>query len=337
MHKPKVTVIVPVYNVSRYIEKCAKSLFEQTLDGLEVLFINDCTTDNSVAILEGIIERYSTDFERRGSIVRIIKMSSNSGQAAVRRQGILEATGDYIINCDGDDWVDLDLYEKMYNRAIISGADVVLCDSIYEYTNSSREHKVMFGSGNGKELIRNWYKHCIGLHCWNKLVRRPIYTDNNILPWPGLDMWEDNGLMTRVFYYSDKVSSIHGSYYHYNRANIASITSGYGDKQVNQMIGVAELLTEFFESKPDSEEYRKTIMAFQFLAKINLITDSFSGIKEYKTIFPGVEDIASELDTKAFSIKGRMRFYLVRWNLSWLFVCMFKVKKFLSNLEGNSK
>ena len=139
-------------------------------------------------------------------------------------------------------------------------------------------------------------------------------------------MWEDNGLMTRLFYYAGKISVVCDSYYHYNRTNFGAMTNGYGQKAVRQMIGIAEHLTEFFESKPDAEDFRKTVMAFQFLAKINLVTDSFSRINEYYALFPGSETIVSELDSGAFSPKGRFRFYMVKHHLAWLFVLMFKVK-----------
>lgn len=326
---PKVSVIIPIYNVAPYIEKCARSLFEQTLDGIEFLFVNDCTPDNSVEILERLIEENGSKLLAKGSVARVLMMPSNVGLAGVRRQGILEATGDFVVHCDGDDWVDVDLYNKLYTEAIASGADIVMCGSVHEYAGRSEIHDVEVAPCNCKDLVRNWYKKCIGMHCWNKLVRRSLYTDNEVLPWVGLNMWEDNGLMTRLFYHAGNLSVVHGTYYHYNRANLGAMTNGYGQKQVLQMIGVADRLTEFFESKPDAKEFEKTVMAFQFLAKLNLITDSFSRIKEYKRLFPESEAIMPELDPKAFSAKGRFRFNTVRHHLAWLFVLMFKVKKLL--------
>lgn len=326
----KVSVIVPVYGVEKYIERCARSLFEQTLDRIELLFVNDCTPDRSAEIIKRVVEEYRSRFAEKNSVARIITMPSNTGQAGVRRQGIIEATGDFIIHCDGDDWVDSDLYEKMYNEAMHSGADIVMCGSIHEYVHNSDKKEVKLPTENGRDLVRNWYRECLGMHCWNKLVRRSLYIDNDILPWVGLNMWEDNGLMSRLFYYANKLSVVRDSYYHYNRDNLGAMTNGYGQKAVRQMIGVAEHLTDFFESKLDADDFRKTIMAFQFLAKINLITDSFSRIEEYYTLFPGVEAIANELDPGAFSVKGRFRFNMVKCHLAWLFVLMFKVKNLIS-------
>lgn len=321
----KVSVIVPVYNVSTYIEKCATSLFEQTLDNLEILFVDDCGKDNSIEIIKETLEKYP----KRMSQTRIIRMPSNSGLSAVRRQGIIKARGQYIIHCDGDDWVDLDLYERLYNAAIEENADIVVCDEIYECLDGSHLKEIAPLPVLCKDVVINWYKRTLGMFCHNKLVKRSLYTENNILPWVNLNMWEDNGLLTRLFYYGNKLAQIHGSYYHYNRCNINAMTAGYGIKQVEQMIGIAEHLTEFFRTKQDAKDFEKTIKAFQFLAKINLVTDSFTNLIRYKKIFKESEKIMSELDPNAFSTKGKFRFYMVKYHLAWLFVLMFKIKNLI--------
>ena len=87
-------------------------------------------------------------------------------------------------------------------------------------------------------------------------------------------MWEDNGLFARLFYHAGKISQIHGPVYHYNRTNINAMTSGYGLKQVEQMLGIASNLADFFGSKPDAEDFQDTVNAFNYLARLNLITDS---------------------------------------------------------------
>ncbi len=327
MESPKITVIVPVYNVAAYIEKCAVSLFEQTLDSLEILFVDDCSPDNSVEIIKETLKKYPA----RNSLTRIIRMPSNGGQAAVRRQGIIEATGQYIIHCDGDDWVDLDLYERLYDTAVEKGADIVVCDEIHECFDGSHLQKVGLLPEHCKDVIKNWYKATLGMFCHNKLVKRSLYTKHDILPWVGLNMWEDNGLLARLFYYGDKLAQIHGSCYHYNRTNINAMTSGYGIRQVEQMIGIAEHLTEFFGTKKDAKELERTVLAFQYLARINLVTDSFAKLRRYNNTFKGSEAIIPYLDLNAFSNKGRFRFRMVKYHLGWLFVLMFKVKNLLSN------
>ena len=163
----------------------------------------------------------------------------------------------------------------------------------------------------------------------NKLLKTEIYRKNNIYPYEGINMWEDNGLMYRMFYHSDKVSYANGHYYHYRRNNTNSITHGYGKSAVMQMICCAKNLSDFFQSKPDGEEYKETVRFIQYLAKINLITDSYSGIKEYRNTFPEVKSLPQNFDKSSFSTKGLIRYYFVENHLSWLFVSLFKILSFV--------
>lgn len=322
---PKVSVIVPVYNVSQYIETCAMSLFAQTLDDMELIFINDLSPDDSV----NIIMRSLRHFPQREDQVRIINMPANSGSAGARRKGIIEATGEYIIQLDGDDWVDPEYYRTLYETAVKHNADIVIGDEVMEYPKSTIFQDNSALPTSGKEIMHIWYRHTIAMFCHNKLVRRTLYTDNGILPWKGLNMWEDNGLFARLFYHANNVVQVHGPVYHYNRCNGGAMTSGYGIRQVNQMIAIAGNLDRFFSSKPDAKDYEKTVNAFKYLAKINLITDSFANYRKFRSIFPECDGIAKELDPKAFSCRGRFRFYMVRFGFAKAFILMFKIKNTL--------
>lgn len=315
-----ISVIIPVYNVSDYIEKCARSVFEQTLEDLEIIFINDCTPDNSVKIINRVLD----DYPNRKAQTRIINNPSNTGQAGVRRIGILASRGDYIIHCDGDDWVDPDLYEKLYREAVENFSDIVFCDEKLEYKDKTVLSRVENLPPTGKELIKNWHKHTYGLFCHNKLVKASLYKDNDILPWVGLNMWEDNGLFARLLYHAGKISKIEGPVYHYNRTNVNSMTAGYGIKQVEQMLGIASNLADFFELKPDAVEFTNTIDAFKYLARLNLVTDSWKNYKRFLKTFPESKHIAKDLDINAFSSRGKIRFFFVKFGLASVFIILFK-------------
>lgn len=319
---PKVSVIVPVYGVAKYISRCASSILSQTLDDLEILFIDDCTPDNSIEILKNTIAK----FPERADAVRIIKMTSNGGQAAVRRRGIIEASGDFIIHCDSDDWVDSNLYELMYNEAIRSDADVVVCPIRDEYQNGGHTRPSRSLPASCNDVVCNWWRDSVGMFCWNKMVRRRIYTVHDIKPFIGINMWEDNGLMLRVFYHAGRLSQINGAVYHYNRANVNAMTSGYGRNAVDQMIKCASLLADFFDSKPDAARYRKTALTLKFLAKLNLVATRYDWLREFHHLFPESNVAAGWISLDAFSTKGKLRFIFVKYHLAWLFVTLFKLK-----------
>ena len=109
---PKVSVIIPVYNTENFLPRCLESVCNQTLSDIEIICINDCSTDNSLEVLK----KYP---------VKIIDLPENKGAAYARNRGIEAATGEYIGFVDSDDFVDLDFYEKLYTKAIETEADIV--------------------------------------------------------------------------------------------------------------------------------------------------------------------------------------------------------------------
>lgn len=123
-YKPKVSVIVPIYNVEQHIERCARSLLEQTLDNIEYIFINDCTPDHSMDVLQRVLKQYP----EQEKFIRIINHPYNMGAAKARENGIKAATGEYIIHCDSDDWVDLDMYRLLYEKGKAENLEMVICD-----------------------------------------------------------------------------------------------------------------------------------------------------------------------------------------------------------------
>ena len=133
--QPKVSVIITVFNCEKYIETCACSLFEQTLDNIEYVFVNDASTDNSITILNRIIRNYPT-LERHTIIINIKR---NRGVSNARQIGIGKATGEYIIHCDSDDWIDKNMYEQLYKKAKETDADIVGCNFRHEFPDMQYE------------------------------------------------------------------------------------------------------------------------------------------------------------------------------------------------------
>ncbi len=205
---PKVSVIVPVYGVEKYIERCARSLFEQTLDDIEYLFIDDCTPDRSIDILNKVLEEYP----QRKSQVVIHRMEHNSGQAKVREWGMKNATGEYVIHCDSDDWIDTDMYRAMYVKAKEDEADVVVCDFKLSNGKVWYTKKGCFNSNLmdfTKDLL---YEKC-GWNLWNKLFKKSIVEKINY--YPQYNMGEDLVMTMQMIYFCSNMSYISNPYYFY--------------------------------------------------------------------------------------------------------------------------
>ena len=126
-----VSILVPVYGVEKYIEKCAVSLFEQTCNDIEYVFVDDCSPDNSIGILEEVRKRYP---ER--DKVKIIRHDRNRGLAAARKTALMASVGDYVIHVDSDDWVSPDMVATLAEQAMKTGADLV--DGNYYHATDSR-------------------------------------------------------------------------------------------------------------------------------------------------------------------------------------------------------
>ena len=103
----KVSILVPIYNVEKFFSRCLESLFNQTYQNIEYVFVNDCTPDNSMVVLHNFMEKYPS----RAKLVRIIENTNNCGIAIVRNTLIKNATGDYVLFVDSDDWIEEDMVE----------------------------------------------------------------------------------------------------------------------------------------------------------------------------------------------------------------------------------
>lgn len=264
---PKVSVIIPVYGVEEYIERCSRSLFEQTLDDIEFLFIDDCSPDKSIDIINSVIH----DFPNRKPQVHIHRMEQNSGQAAVRKWGMQNATGDFVIHCDSDDWVDRELYRAMYEKALEGDADVVICD-----------YKV----SNGTNVIKH-VKGCVSTDCqitiqrqllqrdsWslcNKLFRRTACYKELI--YPNENMGEDMVLCMQMMFKCRRMAYVEGLYYYYycNESSISNLKSiQIHVRNYERLKANTDLLINILKDK--KVEHKKWIVnGLQYNATITLL------------------------------------------------------------------
>lgn len=287
---PKVSVIIPVYGVENYIERCARSLFEQTLDDIEYIFVDDCTPDRSIEMLKSIIEKYRLRFAEEKKIVRIVRMPTNSGLPAVRRHGIQLATGDYIIHCDSDDWVDLDMYRAMYEKAIEDSADVVVCD-YFTHNGTKVLHKYEGCRTTDKDsLLKELMFQKKDWAVWNKMVRRETYF--KIEYYPVGAMGEDMVLSLQLVYYSNIISYINTPlyYYFFNEYSISHAKSPESVlRKVNQLLENYELIEKFIIDKQMPFCYNRALNYIKYTIKSKLYSTDEVLASKRKQIFPFIE------------------------------------------------
>lgn len=263
MNMPKVSVIIPVYGVEKYIERCARSLFEQTLDDIEYLFIDDCTPDKSVEILKRVLEEYP----HRKSQVVIHRMEQNSGQAKVREWGMRNARGEYVIHCDSDDWVETDMYRIMYEDAKRTDADIVMCG--YKATDGVKVFKECYHQQTNKAKLLS---SLLTLHeswsVWNKMCKRSLY-DSDIV-YPTLAMGEDMVLTTQMVLNAHRIAVVNKALYNYfynpnSITKVQSESSRY--KHWKDSAENAKTVISIFKKKRLEHEYANELVYLKFLQK----------------------------------------------------------------------
>lgn len=267
----KVSVIVPIYGTEKYIERCANSLFAQTLDSLEFIFIDDCSPDKSIEILNSIIGNNQRRFSEMNWKVRIVRMPSNSGLAAVRRHGIQLATGEYVIQCDSDDWVEAVTYELLYNKAIANNSDVCVCGyQTHNGTNTVNtyrglSHLTNIDCINDFLLQKNSWSLC------NKLYKRELF--DKIEHYPKCNMGEDMALSLQLFYYCKHISFLDQPMYFYF-INQESISKKAGLesclKRFYEVMDNASIVIEFYNNKYDRMNYQNSLVYLKYFCKTKL-------------------------------------------------------------------
>ena len=163
MNKYKISVIVPVYGVEKYISKCLNSLVNQTLNDIEIIVVNDGTKDNSQKIIDKYVKKYPD------KVKSFIK--ENGGQGSARNYGLKQANGDYIGYVDSDDYVELEMYEKLYNKAISDNLDIAICGN-YNVSEDYKNKKVdlEFIKFQDNKINALFGKKAV----WNKIYKKSI-------------------------------------------------------------------------------------------------------------------------------------------------------------------
>ena len=213
-----VSILVPVFKVEGYIERCARSLFEQTYSNLEFVFVDDCSPDGSVSVLRKVIK----DYPHREKRISIIRHQRNRGLAAARNTAFDHATGEFVCIVDSDDWMELDAVERLVMKQQESSADIVAGNVMMHYSDGEIPFQEMKYSSKEELVLQQMQKtwdHVI----WRRIIRRSLYEENHIRCIEGCDMTEDRYQMAQLAYFAKSYAQIDDIVYHYERRNENSI------------------------------------------------------------------------------------------------------------------
>ena len=289
MDEKKLSIIVPVYNTANYLIRCLDSLVNPSLKDIEIIVINDASTDNSDEII--------TDYIKTHTNITYLSLDRNSGVGHARNIGIKASKSKYVTFVDSDDWVDLDLYENMCSTLDVENTDIAICGIKNEYCNSSMsEIRYFYSFPNILEnnmLLRlltksesnNFY---ISPVVWNKVYKRNIFTDYD-LEFINNSFWEDDIFSFMLFSVINKASIIPDIYYHYfMRQN--SITNTISKKHIDDLVESFNYLKGKMQvdSRYSSEKYFNALFDRCVCSMVKMIMNNVQSVdiqKKYLCYF----------------------------------------------------
>lgn len=275
-----VSIIIPVYRSKKYIEKCVRSVLDQTYKDLEIIIVDDCGKDGSI----DVVKRVLIEYPDMASKVRFIYHDFNRGCAAARRDGMKDATGKYILQVDSDDYVAPTMVEKMVTKAQEEDADMVVCN--YYYTTLDRRSlvKVNVPSDN-IEFASKVLQGYIHAGAWNKMMRSSILKDHDIYPVSGINMGDDMTILMQALFFMDKISYVNDALYFYNCS---------GDERLSRSIypmindiKLINLFNQFFEKNGiENTEIEKSFKLFK-LGRLsrNLLYNDLDDVNRYREVY----------------------------------------------------
>ncbi len=262
----KVSIIVPIYKVEKYLKRCLESLVSQTFQEIEIICVNDGSPDQSQKIVDEYVEKYP----------EIVKgyVKENGGVGDTRNYGLDCATGEYIAFVDSDDWVEPEMIEKMYRAAIEQKADLVICDYVVDNIDGGSE---MIISGIIKSSTDIFKRVLISPPApWNKLYKKDLFLKNEIRYPKGL-WYEDLATTPRLLMNVHKISHINEALVHYIQRE-GSIMATLNEKvlDIYKSLGVIE---EYYKSHGLYQQYKEEI---EYLYVQHLISTGLYNWRRFK-------------------------------------------------------
>lgn len=272
----KVSVIVPVYNVEKYISRCLKSILAQSMQDFEVVVVNDCTPDGSM----DIVQSFAKDNPR----FKIVTHERNRGLMQARKSGYTKATGEYLMFLDSDDFLPPDSMEKLYNEAIRTSADIVSGDMTLIYPDQDREEirisHLHYGSDMFavyKSLLLSEYHH----NLCGKMFKASLLQDYEYKTEENFTNGEDGYLFYQVVEHMKKTVHLHESVYCYLQNTLSSSHIRLGRNAIRSICMVNQLRVQIAKRHPEIKPYANRQVSIVLNSLYGMGYDKDAGLDEY--------------------------------------------------------
>ena len=284
---PKISIIVPIYNVEQYLKECLDSILKQTFSDFELILVNDCSPDNSQMICE--------EYLKKDNRIKLINKLQNEGLPQARKTGFENSCGEYIVNIDSDDWVEPVYLEYLYNIAVKENADLVCCDF---YMNYPDKYIYMINTKDTNNRLNN-LGFVSPFSAVTYIYRRDLY--EKIL-FPIHPIGEDCCITQQALFYSNKLSNASYPLYHY-RIHSESMSKNKKQKQYMGRLENIHLTIDFLKQKLQNNYslIEKNIYPFINRFKYSIISDK--NLRKNKNLYK----FCPESKFKNYYIKRKLK------------------------------
>ena len=250
--------MVPVYGVEKYIEKCAVSLFEQSHDDVEFIFVDDCSPDDSIARLTDVLSRYP----HRQDQTRIIRQPQNGGVGAARHAAVEAATGEAVMFVDSDDYLLPDAVASLCEAMERTGADIV--DGGFVKVVADEEGETIQPFQGKKEALLKLMlcQNIVTNRLWGRLFKRSLFTAHDINFTPGTNYGEDYEVLAKLLFFGSRVA-LNKAVYAYRDDNATSLSHTFSEKQNTMLYCANSRVSEFLKEHDVDGTYATAVQMSQ--------------------------------------------------------------------------
>lgn len=281
LNNPLISIIIPVFNAEKTLKNTLLSISAQSYPSIEIVIVNDCSTDNSKVIINEFLQN-----PPKNLIIKYIEPKMNKGVASARNIGLQNCTGEYIYYVDADDTLEDDAIELMAKEAVENDLDIVGCEC-YLSLNENRRWLKQAHASTPSEAFEAMSNDKMKWNLWLFMVKREIYLNNNITFIDGVNIGEDLMVMGKILFSSKNISIIHRPLYNYNVVNSQSISK---EKKNQYFEDVSRNLMELEHfAKKTGKPYKNQFINLKLTLKFPLLmSDKINDYQKWQNWFPEV-------------------------------------------------
>lgn len=272
-----ISIVIPIYNTSSMLSKCLDSVVHQTYTNLEIILVNDGSTDNSLEII--------MSYKETDARIKVVN-KENGGLSSARNAGLKIATGRYVLHIDSDDWIELNMCESLISVAEGADVDIVSCDVFFETPGRTSIRKEPYSNCEfGDSFL---YKYIVkkGLNSvCNKLIRMELYNGNGIMHYEDISLGEDFSALLRLVVVSQSICHVNKPFYHYNLKS-SGMSRGIKKNVMEYYRGVSKV-EDFYRSHGFSTDFFPLLrlkVAYSELSQCSLKKAWQLGYSDYKVL-----------------------------------------------------